>query len=398
MSRPTAPQTTAADAIIVGGGLMGCATALFLARRGWKVVLLERDLVGRQASGANFGAVRRQGRDMGQLPLANRSIALWRTLPEIIGEDCEFVGRGHVRVALDAAAADRLAAYADEARHHGLDLEILGRDTAKRRFPYLSDRVVAASFSRLDGHANPRLAGPAFARAARRAGGSIHENASVTAIEKTGADFLVETARGQTVRAPVLAIMTGAWSAAFAAQFGEAAPLEVKGPQMSVTEPVPYVIGPNVSVAASRPLDGIYFRQVTRGNIVIGGPVHGPASIETGLAHVLPQNTVLQLTHACALLPMLDQVSVIRTWSGVEGYTIDSQPVMGESRTTPGLFYAFGFSGAGFQLGPAVGEVMASRIAAGRAPIDLTLFRPGRFPEGADADGAALKAVMAKGR
>src|SRR6202043_3918956 len=88
----------AADAIIVGGGLMGAATAFFLAKRGRSAILLERDLVGQHASGTNFGNVRRQGRFLPQLPLANRSRAIWGKLPELIGEDAEFLASGHIRV------------------------------------------------------------------------------------------------------------------------------------------------------------------------------------------------------------------------------------------------------------------------------------------------------------
>src|ERR1700691_5565563 len=91
-----------ADVIIVGGGLMGAATAFFLRRRGRSVILLERGLVGQQASGTNFGNVRRQGRFLPQLPLANRSREIWGRLPELIGEDVEFLVSGHIRVCFRA--------------------------------------------------------------------------------------------------------------------------------------------------------------------------------------------------------------------------------------------------------------------------------------------------------
>ena len=96
-----------ADVIVVGGGIMGAATAFFLRRRGVKVVLLERGLVGQQASGVNFGNVRRQGRFLPQLPLANRSRAIWGQLNELLGEDAEFIATGHVRVCFRAHEADR---------------------------------------------------------------------------------------------------------------------------------------------------------------------------------------------------------------------------------------------------------------------------------------------------
>lgn len=385
------------DVLVVGGGLMGLTTAFFLARRGVSVTVVERGLVGRQASGTNFGAVRRQGRPLSQLPLSNRAREIWWSLPELIGEDCEFVKRGHLRIALDDKAAANVVTYAESARDHGLDVEILGREALRRRFPALSERPVAGTFSPLDGHANPRLAGPAFARAAVRAGAHIVEHCEIAAAGKAGEDFVVEAVDGRTFRAPALMLATGAWSARLAGLFGEVAPIEVKGPQLSVSEPLPYFLGPNMSAAASDADDSVYFRQVTRGNLVIGGPRHGPASIETGLADVLPEILMLQLARTRRVLPILGKVRIIRSWSGVEGYTPDGQPLMGASDRVSGLFHAYGFSGAGFQLSPAVGETMASLIATGTSPISLAPYGPGRFPPGTRAEGAALRMLSAKG-
>lgn len=385
-----------ADVIIIGGGLMGCATALFLAKAGRSVIVLERDLTGRKASGTNFGAVRRQGRPISQMPLANLSRELWWRMNELVGEDCEFVRRGHLRIALDEKAAAKMEAYAPDARHAGLDLETLSRAQIAERFPWLSDRVVLASFSPLDGHANPRLTGPAFGRAARRAGAVIHENTHVLHLSKPD-DFEAVAADGRVFRAPAMMIAAGAWSGAFASTFGEAGPMDIRGPQLSVTEPLPYFIGPNTSAASSDSDYSVYFRQVARGNIVIGGPRHGPASLVTGLANVLPENLVIQLSRARAVMPLLARTRTIRSWSGVEGYTPDGQPVMGASPTVPGLYFAFGFSGAGFQLGPGVGAVMAALIDTGTAPIDMSPYRPGRFPFGISAEGAAMRMLNAKG-
>ncbi|HEY1148256.1 MAG TPA: FAD-dependent oxidoreductase [Pseudoduganella sp.] len=91
-----------ADVLIIGGGIMGASTAFFLRKRGVSVTLLERGLVGQQASGVNFGNVRRQGRFLPQLPLANRANEIWYKLNELLGEDAEFLPTGHLRCAYDA--------------------------------------------------------------------------------------------------------------------------------------------------------------------------------------------------------------------------------------------------------------------------------------------------------
>ena len=182
-----------ADVVIVGGGIIGCATAFFLRKRGLSVILLERDTVGQHASGVNFGNVRRQGRFLPQLPLAMRSREIWGRLPELIGEDVEFLPTGHLRFVYDRADADRLEAYARDCRPYGLELEIISSNALRERFPFLSSEVVLGSFSPHCGHANPRLAAPAFARAARRAGAEIIEGADVLSVVKSDEDFVIET-------------------------------------------------------------------------------------------------------------------------------------------------------------------------------------------------------------
>ena len=134
-------SSQAADVVIVGGGLMGAATAFFLRRRGRSVILLERDLIGQHASGTNFGNVRRQGRFLPQLPLANRSRAIWGRLPELLGEDAEFLPSGHLRVCFRAEEVGALEAHARDVRDYGLALEILSGNALRGRFPFLSSEI-----------------------------------------------------------------------------------------------------------------------------------------------------------------------------------------------------------------------------------------------------------------
>ncbi len=368
-----------ADVLVVGGGLMGAATAFFLRQRGLSVILLERDLVGQAASGVNFGNVRRQGRFLPQLPLANRSRAVWGRLPALLGEDAEFIATGHLRVAFREADAAKLEAYARDALDYGLELELVSRNALRDRFPFLSPEVVLASYSPLDGHANPRLAAPAFGRAARRAGATVLENAEVLAISRGAEDFVVETAAHGSFRAPLLQVSAGAWAAALAAQLGEPVPLTPRAPQMGVTEPMPYRLEPVLGIQSAVPQEVVYLRQVKRGNIVFGGGFRGSADLATKRATLDPLNTLRQMPMIARLLPAVARLRVIRTWSGVEGYMPDDIPVMGPSSRQPGLFYAFGFCGHGFQLGPGVGETMAQLIATGEAGIPLAPFHIARF-------------------
>jgi sarcosine oxidase, subunit beta len=370
-----------ADVIVIGGGIMGTTTAFFLRRRNpaCSVIVLERGLTGQQASGVNFGGVRRQGRALSQLAMANRSLNTWQHSKELLGEGIEFLPSGHTRVCYHPQDADTFDRYAADARAYGLELEVLHGKAMFDRFPFLGREVLAASISPLDGHANPRLAAPAFGRAAARLGAQVLENTEITQVEKDGDGFRVETAAGVVYRAAQLVICAGAWASRLTEQFGEPVPLRASGPQMSVTEPVPYVFKSSMGVFTSIKQEGIYFRQIPRGNIIIGGGPPGPADALTRRASVLPINTVRQIAQLRRLVPSMAPLHVIRVWSGVESYLPDNEPVIGRSSTTEGLFYAFGFSGSGFQIGPGVGETLAELIDTGSTPIPLDSFSVSRF-------------------
>jgi sarcosine oxidase subunit beta len=376
-------SVAATDVLIVGGGIMGTSAAFFLRQRGRSVALLERGLVGQQASGVNFGNVRRQGRPLAQLALSNRASDIWRRFGELTGEDVEYLQSGHLRVCYHdrPELQVKMADYARDARPLGLNLEMLAGTALQARFPFLGPEVLAGSYSAADGHANPRLVAPAFARAARRAGAMVHEQAEVSTVEKIGGDFHVVCRDGREFRAPVLLLAAGAWADRLSRQLGEPVPLSTHGPTMSVTEPVPYAIWPAVGVYTPIKLESVYFRQIPRGNIIIGGSTRGTPSIELARAQVNPANILSQLQQLRRLAPALARLNIIRVWSGVEGYLPDDAPVIGPSSRVSGLYYAFGFCGAGFQIGPGVGQTLAELIATGTTAIDLTSYRISRFAE-----------------
>jgi sarcosine oxidase subunit beta len=325
--------------------------------------------------------VRRQGRFLPQLPLANRSRAIWGKLKELIGEDAEFLPTGHVRVCYAKDQVGVFEAYARDARDYGLELELISGNALRDRFPFLGPDAIAGSFSPNDGHANPRLAAPAFGRAAARAGAQVLEETETVAIEKVGEDFHVASADGRIFKAPAVLITAGAWGGLLSERFGETVPLVARGPQMAVTEPVPYAIAPVVGVSSKIDEEVIYLRQVTRGNIVFGGGNRGPAFADIRRAYVLPQNTLAQLKQLRRLAPALARLSIIRVWSGIESYLPDDRPIMGPSARVSGLYYAFGFCGHGFQLGPGVGDVMAELIATGQTATPLAPFSIARFAQ-----------------
>jgi sarcosine oxidase subunit beta len=127
-------QGTTMDVIVLGGGLMGTASAYFLARRGARVRLIERNRIGTGATVASFGNIRRTGRHLSQLALAHRSLRLWGEAEKLLGRDVEFRATGHIRLIFDEESLADMRAYAEAARPWGLALEELGPTRYARAF------------------------------------------------------------------------------------------------------------------------------------------------------------------------------------------------------------------------------------------------------------------------
>lgn len=388
------------DIVIVGGGLVGCSAALFIRQRGRQrgrsVVVLEKGEVGAQASGVNFGNVRLQGRHPRQYPLSLRAQDIWEGLETLVGADCEYRKTGHIYVALADDQVAKLEQLGGEALAAGVQVEVMGGNEARRRWPWLGPIVRGVCWSPRDAVANPRLATPAIARAALAAGADIHERTLATAIRRFASHFRVDTDRALTVEAPILINAAGAWGAAIAAQFGEPVPLFPAGPPLLVSEPMPFQIEPSV-----QSVDGtVIVRQIDRGNLIVGGFPRGPSDPVANRAPVPPRKVIAALKRLAELAPSLASAHIIRVWSGIEGYLPDMLPVIGRSGTTAGLLHAFGLCGHGFQIGPAVGACLAELAIDGTTPTPLHAMAVGRFASGIAVDDKFKKefdsAIVAK--
>lgn len=362
------------DAAIIGGGLAGCSAAFHLRQRGASVILLERGRCGAQASGVNFGGVRQQGRHPAELPIARRSRTIWTRLPELIGIDGEFRATGHLKLARSDADMANLEAYAETARPYGLVLELLDRAAIRQRYPYLGDGVIGGSLCAEDGQANPRLVAPAFARTARGLGADIREETEVVSAAREETGFRIRTAMGDVLQARRLLNLAGAWGAEVAGWFGDHVDEGVMAPNMCVTEPLPPFLGPALGVCGG----DIYVRQVPHGSVVFGAG-YGVADRDRVRARPLAEATAEGVRLAVAMIPRLADALLVRTWTGIEGKMTDGLPVLGPSQATPDLYHAFGFTGHGFQLGPAVGAIMSELALDGSTPTAIEGLSMTRF-------------------
>ena len=368
-------STAGFDVAVVGGGLHGLSAALHLARAGRRTVILERSWVGRHASSATAAGVRTLWRDLAEVPISLEAMEMWHGIAGIVGDDCGFHADGQIRVAefdrdwpglVEREARMRALGYAHE--------ELIDAAELRRLAPALSPHCVGALIARRDGAADPHRTIAAFRRACEAAGVTIIEGCGLDSVERHGADWLLRSG-ARSFTAPVVVNAAGAWAGKLAALFGDEIELGLKASMMIVTERLAPLLAPVVSVVGR----ALSFKQSDQGTLVIGGGLQGEADLDRQSSSVDFLNLAKGARAAVDLFPMVGDVRIARSWTGIEAKTRDLLPVIGASPNAPGLFHVFGFSGHGFQLGPAVGEVLSELIIDGRTPTDIKAFALARF-------------------
>jgi sarcosine oxidase subunit beta len=364
----------AADVIVIGGGIHGCSTALHLALRGLKPILIEKDYAGRHASGVNAGGVRQLARHLAEIPLSVSSMELWQRIEDLVGDDCGFESHGTVLVAESEAELAGFRARVDDLRLKGFTHEeLIDRTELKRLVPAVADHCPGGVVSRRDGAADPFRTTQAFRRAVEK-GAEVIEGVTVMELRKSGANWQVETSAG-TFEAPKVVNAAGAWADRIAAQLGEPVPMEVIAPMLMITARLPRFIDP-VVILRSRKLS---FKQLANGTVVIGGG-HLAKPYPDENVTVLDWGKLAESARTVwELFPVMRATTIVRAWAGIEARMPDDIPVIGPSRAAENLFHQFGFSAHGFQLGPGVGALMADLIATGATNLPIEPFRVDRF-------------------
>jgi sarcosine oxidase subunit beta len=359
-----------ADVCVIGGGLVGCFTALFLVERGRSVIVLEARAAGRAASGVNFGNMRLQGRNPAEYPLALSAHDLWERLDSVAGVPTPITRSGQAYIALGADQHERLGHIAREAACAGINVDLLRSSDVRRRWPQLSDLVTAATWSPRDAVSEPGPVAMAVAGAARRAGATFLEQCPVTRLSTRPDGIEVATTGGLVVRCRYAVNAAGAWAGRIAAGAGEPVPMFAAGPQLIETRPA-YPLGLPSMLAA----DGsIIFRQRADGRVLTTMFPRQSHDLDTEPGAIAPGQIAATLTRLAEVVPALAGLTAERAWSGLEGYLPDMLPVIGPSRMLPGLIHAFGFSGHGYQLAPGVGRAVADLVTSGAAGVPIEAF------------------------
>jgi sarcosine oxidase subunit beta len=366
------------DIAIIGAGLMGSSTALWLARAGKKVLLLEKEHHPCHASAVNAGGVRRLNRALEEIPLSVAAMELWHRLPSIVGSDCGFEPVGQVRIAPDNAAMDLLEHRVEQVRALGFDHEeLVTAAEINRLVPAYAGRCSGGIVSRADGHASPARTLRAFYNAACAAGAEAVCRCTVADISRSENGFTIKSDDGRRFNSDVVINCAGAWGNRIASLVNDYLPMEPEALSMMVTARMPRFIRPVVGVHGRK----LSFKQTADGTVVIGGAHR--ARLDMVREKTVMDFSEMKQSAATVLehFPIMKQTTVVRCWAGIEGMMRDGLPAIGESPTTPGLFHVCGFSAHGFQLSPMVGR-LAAALAKGRQPeIPLEAFSVKRFNE-----------------
>ena len=384
-----------ADVLVIGAGVLGCAAAYHLARRGADVLIVERGEPNREASGSNAGTLHVQmpgkhfranydGRDLTAAErehvratdrLYREAACAWAGLEAELEADLGVRRHGGLMVAESEEELRLLERKSRLERPLGIETEILRTAEVLAIAPHLSERLAGASYCGEEGFANPLLVAPAYVRAARRRGARLRTHAGVTGIERAGRGFRVRTAAG-TIDARRVLCAAGAQTPELLAMVGLALPIVPHALQVMVTEPRPPVLAQLVQHAAR----SLSLRQTPHGTFVIGGgwPARPPAG--PGRPTTMPGSLAGSARVVRDVLPAVAGARVLRAWAGMTTATgaRNRVGIVGEHPREPGFFVLLA-GGWGFALSPVLGRLAAELVCDGRPSLPLDEFSVARW-------------------
>ena len=391
------------DVIVVGGGIVGCSAAMFLADAGMDVNLLDRGEISGEASGLNAGSI--GGYGWGRSPslqehLTMGSLDIFKSLQIEKGYDIEFRQSG----SLVAIQSLNQYEYAQERvsylKSEGMQVEILSPSEAKSYEPNLNGDLNGYMYSSYRGQADPIKSTRAFSEVAKNNGAIITASAPVTSLEQAGQGWIVRS-HNRVFNCQALLIATGAWTSEIGNMIGLNIPIQPVRGQMWATDSIPPRIFHTISSMESseywhknpivnedsppelthngdsRVTRHLYGRQRANGEVIFGGDrellgLRDDVSF-TGIE--------VNKTHAGEILPFLDELSVKRTWSGIMPFSPDGLPLIGRIEQYENLFLATGLGSSGFGRGPGSGMLVADLIVRGEGHPALQESIPTRLIE-----------------
>lgn len=415
------------EVVVIGGGIVGVATALSLVERGIPTVLLEKGVVGAEQSSRNWGWCRRTGRDLRELPLINLSMQLWENMNTRVGRETGFRITGIAYGARSEEQWQRHQRWLEEARHYGVTSDCLTPSALQQKLPAFNLPLHGALYTPLDGRAEPQKAAPAIVAAAMDKGLNLQQHCAVRTIEQAaGKVSEVVTERG-TIRCRAVVVAGGAWSRLLMQGCGVTLPQLKVLSTAFLTGPTDYDPGACISfglLALRKRLDGGLtvasssnaIADITPDSARFGSQFMPAYRAERqGIRIRLGQRFAEELfrwrpgqadkisiyeririldpeidprivqrvaADLVRVIPELAQVPIEQSWGGMIDTLPDAIPVISPVTPVPGLYLATGFSGHGFGIGPGAGQLMADLVMDATPSVDPHPFRLARFSDG----------------
>ncbi|WP_345655634.1 NAD(P)/FAD-dependent oxidoreductase [Streptomyces siamensis] len=375
------------DVVVVGAGMVGAACALYAARAGLDVTVVDRGPVTGGTTGAGEGNLLVSDKEPGpELDLALLSGRLWSELAaqEGLGPAIEYEAKGGVVVAATPRELAALETFADGQRAAGVTAEPVAADRLRDLEPHLAPDLAGAVHYPQDSQVMPALAAAHLLRAS---GARLLTGRTVTAVLRSPAGPVrgVRTDRGD-IHAPAVVNAAGTWGADVAGLAGAPLPVLPRRGFVLVTEPLPRRVRHKV-YAADYVADVASDSAALQTSPVVEGTAAGPVLIGASRERVgFDRSFSLPVVRALAegatrLFPFLSEVRALRTYLGFRPYLPDHLPAIGPDPRVPGLLHACGHEGAGIGLATGTGQLIAQVLTGATPGLDLTPFRPDRFPE-----------------
>jgi len=377
-----------ADAVVIGGGVMGCSILYNLAARGMtNTVLLERDILGAGSTGRSSGVVRMHYSNEVHAHMAWQSLKIFQNFDELIGGDCGLTQTGFLIFTGD----DDLPAFHSNVAMQqacGIQTSIISRKEAKEIAPeFYVDDCAAIAYEPVSGYADPSGTAAAYSARARDLGASVMLQTPATGIEVAGGKVVAVTisdGRGnRRIETPTAVVATGPWSRRFLLQHGIDLPLEATRHEVihlrRPMDKLPYHPGGG-DIA-----NMVYFRPESTDLTLVGNGNLEDLVDDPELFAARPTQRFIQdvWTRLVRRIPVMADAEYTTGYAGLYTSTPDSHPIMDKVEGIDGLYICTGFSGHGFKLSPMVGVLMAELMLEGKATtIDITTLRMSRFREG----------------
>lgn len=360
------------DVAVVGAGVMGATTALFLARGGMKVAVIDRGGLCREASGVNAGTLTLHMTRAALIPYAQAGWRMWMTAAQWLGTSVDAVATPGLSLAFTAAELEILERRAAVRCDYGADIRIVDPQRALEVEPGLNPRVLKAAYCETDGYASAYLTGLAYRRALSAENVTVVEGRRVVAIDASDRGFSLRAEDESSWQASRVVLAGGAWLGEMLAWLGVDIAVKCLINQLIVTERLRPVMRTVLSVASGL----LSLKQFANGTALIGGGWQGRGDTLRGGVETLPDNLVGNLRLARWTVPALAEARIARIWLGLEAETADAMPLLGAVPGVPGAF-VIGSAHSGYTSGPYLGLLLAQYLL-GREPAH-PLFEPSRL-------------------